>query len=393
MRVVFIIDYSFPSPTAPSNRLSSLIKAISLKGHDVDVLCINGTYRSEQDALNSKDIPASIIFTASKFRNNNFIKRSYNKITGYLRSVIWIMKENRQKKIDFIFLPVKNAVANTIYLLLCRLKGIKILQERSEYPGIYKKSISSKLGYFYYMSILLRSYDGIIAMTDTLTDYYKMNMKKDALVVTIPMSVDIDRFDNDSIIKKDKDQYIAYCGNISNQKDGVDILVKAFSMISGKYPELRLYLIGDSMQKGLIQELKSLCDELKISDRVIFTGKVSLTEMPVYLKNARVLALSRPSNLQAQGGFPTKLGEYLATKNPVVVTDVGEITNYLTDGVSAYISKPDSPDEFAEKLDQCLSDPVKASEIGFKGYNVARNNFYYANQADKIGEFLEKVSK
>ena len=49
-----------------------------------------------------------------------------------------------------------------------------------------------------------------------------------------------------------------------------------------------------------------------------------------------MLVLARPDNIQAKGGFPTKLGEYLATGNPVVVTKVGEIPNYLIDGVNAF---------------------------------------------------------
>ena len=60
--------------------------------------------------------------------------------------------------------------------------------------------------------------------------------------------------------------------------------------------------------------------------------------MPKYLCNAKLLALARPDSIQAQGGFPTKLGEYLATGRPVVVTKVGEIPDYLEDGVNAFLS-------------------------------------------------------
>jgi glycosyltransferase involved in cell wall biosynthesis len=393
MRVLFIVDYSFPSPTAPSNRLSSLVKAISLKGDEVDILCINGTYSTDADIIDTKNIKAKITFSTSKIRSRNFLIRNLSKIKGLLKSIIWIVSENRHKKIDHIFLPVKNALPNTCYLLLCRLTGIKILQERSEFPGIYKTSFFSKLGYYYYMKLLLKNYDGLIAMTDTLRDYYKKNMKKNAVVVTVPMSVDIDRFENERKIYQKKGDYIAYCGNLSNKKDGVDILIEAFAMISEKYRDLSLYLIGDSIDKDLIGNLKILCRDLKISDRVVFTGKVSLDEMPIYLNNATALALARPSSRQAQGGFPTKLGEYLATKNPVIVTDVGEIKKYLTDGVSAFISKPDSAEEFAKKIDDCLSDPQKASRIGINGYAVALKNFYYASQSDKISDFLENVRK
>lgn len=70
--------------------------------------------------------------------------------------------------------------------------------------------------------------------------------------------------------------------------------------------------------------------------------------MPQMLKNAEALVLDRPNSLQAQYGFPTKLGEYLLTGNPVVVTKVGDIPLYLKDGVSALLSEDRNPKEFAE---------------------------------------------
>ena len=58
-----------------------------------------------------------------------------------------------------------------------------------------------------------------------------------------------------------------------------------------------------------------LIENLGVKNSVIFTGIVSAAEIPQILKNATVLALDRPDSLQAQCGFPTKLGEYLLTEN------------------------------------------------------------------------------
>ena len=50
-----------------------------------------------------------------------------------------------------------------------------------------------------------------------------------------------------------------------------------------------------------------------------FTGRTSPEVMPQILTDASILALARPNNVQSQNGFPTKLGEYLATGNPVAI--------------------------------------------------------------------------
>ena len=100
--------------------------------------------------------------------------------------------------------------------------------------------------------------------------------------------------------------------------------------------------------------------------------------MPQILKNAAVLALDRPESLQAQCGFPTKLGEYLLTENPVVVTKVGDIPLFLKDGETALIAEERNPEE--------------ASKIGKAGALVAMREFNYLNETKKIIDVIKRLS-
>jgi glycosyltransferase involved in cell wall biosynthesis len=110
--------------------------------------------------------------------------------------------------------------------------------------------------------------------------------------------------------------------------------------------------------------------------------------MPSLLVNASALALARPNNIQAQGGFPTKLGEYLATGNPVVVTSVGEIPNYLKHLENSYIAQPNNPDDFAEKLTLLFSDSSQAQSIGLRGKELAMGIFNYKTQSSSIFKIM-----
>ncbi len=387
MKILFILDYSFPNPSAPSNRIASLVKSLELRTNEVSLLCIRGTYATKDEIVYKNG--NQIIYSCNRVRNSNYFFRNFNKIIGFLNSFSIIVKENRKEKIDVVFLPVKLNFYNSVIYVLSRVLNFKIAHERSEFPEIYKKNIISKIGYYYYTKFFIKKLDGIIVMTDSLNKYYSELASTRTKVKTIPMSVDFDRF---KVPKKEKDlRYIAYCGNVSNKKDGVDILIRAFGIICSSFPEVKLYIIGGSSDKNLLNVLEDLCIELKIKEKVIFTGRVRTENMPNYLLNASVLALARPSSLQASGGFPTKLGEYLATKNPVVVTDVGEISRYLKDGVSAYISAPDSVEEFASKLNECLSNSEKSKRIGEKGYEVAKKYFDYRSQSDSLTQFLLEV--
>lgn len=128
-----------------------------------------------------------------------------------------------------------------------------------------------------------------------------------------------------------------------------------------------------------------MVDMLKISDKVIFNGQVSNDDIPLYLQEASVLALPRPASVQARHGFPTKLGEYLASGNPVIVTSVGEIPDYLTDGVNALIAEPGNVESFGGKLKEILSNLSSSEQIGKNGKTTA---FTYFNNRIQTGDIL-----
>ena len=137
--------------------------------------------------------------------------------------------------------------------------------------------------------------------------------------------------------------------------------------------------------------LYAVARESNVFDRLVFTGRVARDEMPKYLCNARVLTLARPTGLQAEGGFPSKLGEYLATGRPVVVTSVGEIPEYVVDQDTAFLALPDSELDFAEKLAYALEHRSMGDEVGQRGRALAVREFDYRCQGERILEFFQRL--
>ena len=109
------------------------------------------------------------------------------------------------------------------------------------------------------------------------------------------------------------------------------------------------------------------------------------------LNSAAGLVLAKPTSNQADTCFPTKLGEYLSSGNPIVVTRTGEIPLYLKDGENAYIAEPDSVEDFTEKLKQLLDNPIQAKEIGKKGREVAKEKFNYYELSKKVIELIKNA--
>jgi glycosyltransferase involved in cell wall biosynthesis len=131
-----------------------------------------------------------------------------------------------------------------------------------------------------------------------------------------------------------------------------------------------------------------LVSDLHLKKRIVFYGPVERDKIPSLLMEAFILCLARPKSVQAQGGFPTKLGEYLITGNPVVVTKVGEIPKYLKDNESAFLAEPGDVSSFSDKLEYVINNYEEALKVGKKGKEVALKNFNYLVQAKKMIEYF-----
>lgn len=82
------------------------------------------------------------------------------------------------------------------------------------------------------------------------------------------------------------ERYIAYCGYMWGDKDGVSILIESFAKISSNYPGLKLYLIGDTSNIHEFQKMQNKIQTLNITHKVVFTGRVERDDMPALLDGA-----------------------------------------------------------------------------------------------------------
>lgn len=300
--------------------------------------------------------------------------RSYLKFIKVIKSVY-----NKNSVILFYDLPYYSFIFNA--------KNYNVFAEVTEVPLFGKQSsIIKKL-----LSILIfkaaQGFSGLLVISKSLEEYFsKKNVKN---IQVINMFVDKSRFEG--LTKKTNEKYVGYCGTISTHKDGVDDLIRAFSILSKKYPYYKLYLFGrfesDTVKEVLMHEI----DDLQLSSKVIFTGPVASSEMPQKLMDASILALARPANLQAQYGFPTKLGEYLATGNPVVLTKVGDIPLFLNDNENAFLVEPNDYHAFAKKLIWVVEHPEDAEHVAKSGKELVETDFSSKTQIKKAIDFFERI--
>ncbi len=326
-------------------------------------------------------------------RSSSALKRIWDYYHGFFQARKELRKMQGQAEIDVIFMGLSNFWFTLSHARWARRHKMLFVQERSEYPFIGVSGMWQKLKLWLYLRFTCRLFDVLIVITRALEAYFSAWVRKDAQIYLLPMLVEADRFGT-HVPKPEglPEKYIGYVGNMQGNKDGVPILIESFAEIANSYPEMHLVLIGDTGFEGF-SILKKLVEDRGLTGRVHFTGRLERDDLPAVLGSADYLALARPESRQAQGGFPNKLGEYLATGKAVIVTSVGEIPEFLTDGDNAFISVPDSIKAFADKLKEALDDPERARRIGMRGRKLVDTVFHPRLQAAEMLDFFQNLKK
>jgi len=375
---MIVTTMPFPSGAASVNRIISYSKGLVELGLKVTVFSSNIGNTKYQ-------IIDGIIYKSFQKKSNNKLFGLYYRVISVIKLLynILISKE----KFNTIILVSNSLVLIYPLFILCKILGINFIQEKSEYPFVLKKkSLFGRLYAKFYVSTTYKLFDGLIIMTNPLYNYFENKVKRNCKLIVAPMTVDVTRFNN--INKKNYfGDYIAYCGDIGGNKDGVRNLIHAFSLVEDKYPELMLLLIGGTKNIADLEQLKNYSIELK-TKRVCFLGQVDRNKIPSLLSNSKLLALARPNSLQSTGGFPTKLGEYLSTGKPVLVTKVGDIPLYLSDEENAFLVEPDDNNAFANKIIYILDNYNFALDIANKGKELTETIFNYKVQAKRLCKYL-----
>lgn len=363
---LIVIYSSYKANTAPTNRLLSFLKGFDEHGMNVEMVFIYPNYDRSRIDETYQNINVKYLWDGH---------RKGGKLLKYIRSFwdVWRYVRKISEGSNVFIYGSKEYVP-----FFTKRKNIRVFHERTEHYNVvkihpsfwqkvYQKSLSKLKGMF-------------VISTALRNAYLQAGVRN---VEIVNMTVDSTRFVD---LKKQPQEtkYVAYCGTASNNKDGVDDLIRAFAIVHKEVPSLKLLIIGRAPAQGDESGNVELVHQLGLKDSVVFKGIVPAAQMPQILKNAEILALARPDSLQARYGFPTKLGEYLLTENPVVVTKVGDIPLFLKDGKSALLAEQHNPEDFAAKMLWAFNHEEEARMIGQEGAKVAMREFNYKIETEKI---------
>jgi glycosyltransferase involved in cell wall biosynthesis len=92
-------------------------------------------------------------------------------------------------------------------------------------------------------------------------------------------------------------------------------------------------------------------------------------------------------------GLPVVLMEALASRIPVIATQVAGVPELVEDGVSGFIVPPGDVDTLALRLDRLLSDPALCAAMGQAGRSKVEAEFDIAAEVAWLHDLFRGVGK
>lgn len=244
-----------------------------------------------------------------------------------------------------------------------------------EFPK--SNSLKAKL-----LSYILKGADAVCSTSVDMAKETKKYYNRNEIIIT-PFGVDLDKFNVKVPVLKNEYITIGVVKNL-HKIYGIEYLVKAFEGLSKEISkDIRLMIVGHGSERD---NLEKLCQDLKISSKVTFTGNIDNTKVSDYINMMDIVCIPSLSE-----SFGVSAVEACACGRPVVSTNVGGLKEIVFDDYNGYTVDPCNSNLLKEKLkilieneDKIRSFSVNARKLAEEKYNWIENAAIMKNLYNKI---------
>lgn len=372
MRILQVIPYFTPKRGGDVNVVYNLSKQLVSRGHEVTVITTDFEFDEgyAKSLARVRIIPFKVIVRIGLFLISPSMKK-------------WLKKEI--KNYNLIHLHNLQSYQNNVVYHYAREYGIPcVLQAHGLAPRIMERSVLKKLYNWVWGYSILKDASKVIALTKTEVKEYKEMGVAENKVEIVPNGIDLSEYDNLPKKGEFREQYgiredekmILYLGRIHKIK-GIDLLVKAFADLVKELKDVKLVIVGPD--DGFLQTLKKQIEDLKINDKILFTGPLYGKDKVKAYVDADVYVL--PSVYEI---FSVAVLEACACGTPVIVTNRCGIVNFVNK--VGYVVEYDK-DQLRDAIFEVLGDEGLRRGFGEEGKRLVKEEFGW----DRIVLHVEKI--
>jgi 1,2-diacylglycerol 3-alpha-glucosyltransferase len=214
------------------------------------------------------------------------------------------------------------------------------------------------------------------------------NLGVDVPIKVIPNGVDLHTFrkanrpvDRAILRFSDENVVLIYMGRIAPEKN-LPFLLQSFSGVAQTYEFVRLLVIGDGPEREAIQ---NLAKELKIADKITFTGMVPYQELVNYLAIGDAFVTASLTEVH-----PLSVIEAMSAGLPILGIASPGIEDTVVDGETGLLSKNDLAGFTARMVKLVTNDELRRG----MGHNarLRAENYAIEKTAPLIMEEYERLT-
>lgn len=295
-------------------------------------------------------------------------------------------------KVRRLIHEIKPDIVHAHYLTVYGLLGVL-----SNYHPIYISIWGSDLwiesrGLMEYISrYVVRKADGIHCDGQNVFDELIKYEKNPDKIAIIHYGTDIEKFQ--PLIQDKKNKPSLGCSDciavisIRALEPIYDIatLINAIPEVVKNHPSARFFIAGKGSEE---MNLKSLAESLGINGNVHFIGNIPNENLPSFFSESDIYV----STSLSDGGLAASTAEAMATELPVIITDFGDNSKWISDGINGYLIPLRSPETLAERIQYLISNPEKRLTIGRNARTlIAEDNNYYI-EMEKVHTIYKKLA-
>jgi glycosyltransferase involved in cell wall biosynthesis len=230
---------------------------------------------------------------------------------------------------------------------------------------------------------VLSSANKIFSTSEVMREEAQKYTKKEIRV--IPFGIDAEKFKPGPVSELFNNDHIKI-GLVKSLESqyGVDLLIKAFSILKNKRPDsLKLILVGSGSK---LIEYQKLVLDLGLSSDVIFTGKIQPKDVVKYHNTLDIAVY--PSRFES---FGVAVLESSACEKPVIVSRSGGLTEVVEEGVTGIICEPQDSQSIVEAITKLLDDRDLAQKMGKAGRAWVQKKYSFNKNVLEMKEQYNEI--
>ena len=375
MKILITTDTYRPTINGVVTSIESLKKALDRLGHDVRILTFSDSFNSKQE----DDIYYMGSLGAGKFypdarMNKLFYNRFYEDIMDWKPDIV-------HSQTEFTMFIQAKKIAKDLDIPLLHTYHT-VYEDYTHYFSLNKK-IGKELAKQFSKQIIKMT-DGVVVPTNKIYNLLKdYNIQEDIYVAPTGINVqklsECDDFNIRSGYKIPEDKHIVlFLGRIGKEKNITEIL----QYLENIDRDDIVFIIAGA--GPFLSELKDICSNSKIRDRLIFTGMIDSSKVGNFYSQADVFVSASTSETQGLTFI-----ESMACSTPIICRRDDCLDGVLIDGKTGF--GYDTEEEFIEYINQILDNEKLRDEMGKNCKQLVDENYTEDSFAKKIEHIYTKV--